>query len=123
MLRTNGGVVKKLVHPRREDLELSAVLDALADPVRLCVVGQLWDKGECTCSTFDVKVVKSTLSHHFKVLRDAGIVMTRINGTEYGLSIRTEDLEARFPGLISAIMNGRKKGKTATIKAKCGGTE
>jgi DNA-binding transcriptional ArsR family regulator len=97
--------MKVLYHPDRADIHLSSVLYALSDPVRLHLVSLLHKCGEGTCGEFDVPVVKSTLSHHARTLREAGIVQVRVQGTQRILSIRTEDLEARFPGLLHSVLS------------------
>ena len=92
-------------HPRREEIELPAVLHALSDPVRLKMVAALADsEGEPTCGSFDVPVTKSTCTHHFKVLREAGIIQQRQEGTKRVNTLRDDDLEARFPGLLATIL-------------------
>jgi DNA-binding transcriptional ArsR family regulator len=100
--------VRTLHHTRVEELELPEVLHALSDPVRLEIVRLLGDEQERPCSSVEAKVAKSTLSHHFKVLREAGITYTRANGTHRLVSLRTEDLERRFPGLIRSVLNAAK---------------
>lgn len=100
--------MRTLHHPRVDELELSEVLHALSDPVRLEIVRLLADQTERPCSSVEAKVAKSTLSHHFKVLREAGITWTRANGTHRLVSLRTEDLDERFPGLISSVLNAAK---------------
>jgi len=97
--------MRTLHHPRVEELNLPEVLHALSDPVRLEVVRLLGDMEERPCSAVESKVAKSTLSHHFKVLREAGITHTRANGTHRLMSLRRDDLEARFPGLIDSVLN------------------
>jgi DNA-binding transcriptional ArsR family regulator len=95
----------ELAHPPREELELSAVLHALSDPVRLSMVRHLAAAPEeRSCRSFDVPVTKSTCTHHFKVLREAGIIHQRQQGTSRLNALREEDLEARFPGLLSTIL-------------------
>ena len=95
----------KLAHPEREEIELSAVLHALSDPVRLKMVAYLAGSDrERTCGSFDVPVTKSTCTHHFKVLREAGIIRQRQQGTARLNTLRREDLEARFPGLLATIL-------------------
>ncbi len=96
--------MKYLPHPDRSDLNLSTVLYALSDPVRLHLVAQLSSLGEQTCGDVDVPVVKSTLSHHARTLREAGVIRVRTHGTQRFLSVRTEDLEARFPGLLVCVL-------------------
>jgi DNA-binding transcriptional ArsR family regulator len=95
----------KLPHPARDEIELSEVLHALSDPVRLKMVGYLAGAGrEVTCGSFDVPVTKSTCTHHFKVLREAGIIRQRQQGTARLNTLRRDDLEARFPGLLATIL-------------------
>lgn len=90
--------------PRTTDLKLAAVMAALSDPVRVAVVRALASDGERTCGTFDLGISKATRSHHFKVLREAGVTHTRAEGTHRHISLRRDDLEARFPGLLDAVL-------------------
>ena len=94
-----------IAQPARDTLELSAVLHALSDPVRLMIVAEL-AKGEreYTCGSFELPVTKSTCTHHFKVLREAGVIQQRQQGTTRLNTLRREDLEARFPGLLATIL-------------------
>jgi DNA-binding transcriptional ArsR family regulator len=99
--------VRPLVHPERHELSLSAVLHALSDPMRLHIVRELAVKGgERTCSSFNLPIVKSTCTHHFKVLREAGLIRQRVVGTKRVSSLRREDLDLRFPGLLDAVVHG-----------------
>jgi DNA-binding transcriptional ArsR family regulator len=91
-----------------EEVDLTDVLHALSDPVRLEIVRLLADLEERPCSSVEAKVAKSTLSHHYKVLREAGITHTRANGTHRLMSLRKDDLEARFPGLIDSVLSAVK---------------
>ena len=84
------------------------MLHALSDPVRLEIVRLLADEEERPCSAVEAKVAKSTLSHHFKVLREAGITHTRANGTHRLMSLRKADLDERFPGLLSSVIDAVK---------------
>ena len=97
--------MRTLHHPRAEELNLPEVLHALSDPVRLQIVRTLADRREQACSALEATVSKSTLSHHFKVLREAGITHTRANGTQRLVSLRQDDLEARFPGLLRSVID------------------
>jgi DNA-binding transcriptional ArsR family regulator len=90
--------------PRAEDLKLAGVMAALSDPVRVAIVRALAVDGERTCGTFDLGISKATRSHHFKVLREAGITHTRAEGTHRHISLRRDDLDARFPGLLDAVL-------------------
>jgi DNA-binding transcriptional ArsR family regulator len=98
--------IEQIAHPSRSEIELSAVLHALSDPVRLKIVAKLASAGaEHTCSSFDLPVTKSTCTHHFKVLREAGVIHQRHQGTSRINTLRREDLETRFPGLLDAILD------------------
>jgi DNA-binding transcriptional ArsR family regulator len=90
--------------PTRRELLLTAVLYALSDEVRLGIVRQLAKKGEQPCGVFEVDRPKSSLSHHFRVLRESGLVATRKDGKALLNTLRSEDLEARFPGLLKAVL-------------------
>jgi DNA-binding transcriptional ArsR family regulator len=91
--------------PPIEDLSLATVMAALSDPARLEIVRVLAAVGERTCGTFDLGLSKATRSHHFKVLREAGITHTRAEGTHRHVSLRRDDLERRFPGLLPAVLS------------------
>jgi DNA-binding transcriptional ArsR family regulator len=96
-----------LSHPERDELELAAVLHALSDPMRLHIVAELAaEGGERTCNSFNLPIVKSTCTHHFKVLREAGLIHQRVTGTKRVNSLRREDLDAKFPGLLDAVLQG-----------------
>ena len=98
------GAAEALVHPCFEELELAAVLHALSDPVRLRIVQTLAGGGEHTCKSFDLPVTKSTCTHHFRVLREAGVIRQRLEGTTRLNSLRREELDERFPGLVRAVL-------------------
>jgi DNA-binding transcriptional ArsR family regulator len=85
------------------------VLHALSDPARLAIVRWLSDGDACTCGVFDLGLSKPTLSHHFRVLREAGVVRTRPDGRKRMLSLRAEDLDQRFPGLLDAVLSARRE--------------
>jgi DNA-binding transcriptional ArsR family regulator len=91
--------------PAAEELELPAVLHALSDPIRLQIVRDLADAGACSCGSFAVPVAKSTLSHHLRVLREAGLTLTEPTGTQRVVSLRRADLDGRFPGLLDAVLS------------------
>lgn len=92
-------------HPAVADLDLAAVLFALSDPARLAIVRQLAAPGApATCQSVALDMPKSTRSHHLKVLREAGITFSEAHGRERLLTLRRTDLDARWPGLISAVL-------------------
>ncbi|ENQ3107482.1 DNA-binding transcriptional regulator, ArsR family [Bacillus sp. 491mf] len=96
--------MRTLYHPNREEIRLSSVLYALSDQIRLKIVNDLLTSGEQSCGALNIPIAKSTLSHHFKVLRESGVMYTRIEGTQRFISIRTEDLNKRFPRLLDVIL-------------------
>src|SRR6476646_1913446 len=91
--------------PKKTELELTAVLYALSDPTRLQIVRSLTSTDEIACGFFDIDMPKSSLSHHFRVLRNAGIITTRKEGTALLNRLRRSDLDERFPGLLKAILS------------------
>ena len=91
--------------PEREEIDLVAVLHALSDPVRLRIVVTLAEAEEGrACGSFDLPVTKSTCTHHFRVLREAGVISQRPLGTTRVNELRRDDLEARFPGLLATVL-------------------
>jgi DNA-binding transcriptional ArsR family regulator len=94
-----------LNHPSREQLDIGAVLHALSDPQRMQVVRMLAGTEEpCACGSFSLDVSKSTLTHHLRVLREAGVIRQDRVGTVKLNSLRRDDLAARFPGLLDAVL-------------------
>ena len=91
--------------PQRDEIQLVDVLHALADPVRLQIVRYLASiEGEAACSEIPLPVAKSTASHHYRVLREAGVTWVRGEGTHRYHSLRRSDLDARFPGLFDSVL-------------------
>jgi DNA-binding transcriptional ArsR family regulator len=91
-------------HPAIEDVRLEDVFYALSDPVRLEIVQRLARDGEATCAALDGGRPKSSMSHHFRALRDAGLLRTRTEGVQAMNSLRREELDRRFPGLLDTIL-------------------
>lgn len=96
--------MRDLKEPLSSEIQLTEVLHALSDPLRLEVAKRLTEHGECSCSRLGGSVSKSTLSHHLKVLREAGITHTRVVGTTRLVSLRVTELEERFPGVLEAVL-------------------
>jgi DNA-binding transcriptional ArsR family regulator len=96
--------MRPLYHPHYQDISLAGVLYALGDPVRLEIVKRLATEGELACGALNLPVAKSTLSHHFKLLRESGVLQCRKDGTQHLNSLRRGDLEQRFPGLLDAVL-------------------
>jgi DNA-binding transcriptional ArsR family regulator len=96
-----------LLHPTRDELQIANVLHALSDPQRLRIVQRLAESPEPRrCGSFDLDVTKSTLTHHFRVLREAGVIDQREEGTARLNCLRRADLDERFPGLLDAVLAG-----------------
>ena len=96
--------VAKDTEPSRAELDLPTVLHALSDEIRLDIIRQLHQNGEKPCGTFGIDVPKSTLSHHFRVLRIAGVLSQHRHGKELMNSVRRDDVDARFPGLLKSVI-------------------
>lgn len=90
--------------PRTAELTLTGVLYALSDETRLRIVQSLDQTEEIACGYFDIDMPKSSLSHHFRVLRGAGVIATRKDGTALLNRLRRADLEKRFPGLLDSVL-------------------
>jgi DNA-binding transcriptional ArsR family regulator len=93
--------------PRRDDLRLELVLAALSDPIRLLIVRKLAETAdlELPCGSFSLPVGKSTASHHFRVLREAGVIHQHHRGRQRLNELRHADLDARFPGLLHSVVS------------------
>jgi DNA-binding transcriptional ArsR family regulator len=104
---------RTLPHPARDEIRLAAVLHALADPTRLHIAYTLAQLGEeVACSVIDFAVSKSTTTHHYRVLREAGVISQAYRGTSKMNALRRDDLDARFPGLLDSVLSAA--GREAT---------
>lgn len=97
-------MAKEIHHPDRDQIDLSAVLEALSEPTRRDIVLGLFEEGEAACRAFGDCAPKTNLSYHFARLREAGVTRVRIDGPYRMISLRTDDLAARFPGLLDSII-------------------
>ncbi|MEE1755360.1 ArsR/SmtB family transcription factor [Streptomyces sp. SP18CS02] len=96
---------RDLAHPARDEIRLEEVLHALADPIRLRVVRELLAApGELTCSAIELPVTKSTVTHHYRVLRECGVIRQTYRGTAKMSRVRSEDLDDLFPGLLDCVL-------------------
>jgi len=97
-------------HPERNEIQLEGVLHALSDPVRLRIARERAEAdSERPCGSFGFPVTKSTMTHHFKVLREAGVIRQRQEATLRLTSLRRADLDARFPGLLDRILEAAEE--------------
>jgi DNA-binding transcriptional ArsR family regulator len=118
--------MRPLSHPSIKDITVEAILHALSDPVRAAIFAQI-ATSSCSqnCSNFlkvsEREVPKSTLSQHFKILRDAGLILSERRGVEMHNVSRCTEIDTRFPGLIPAIIQAHKaqsKGRRRVAKAR-----
>lgn len=111
--------MRLLPHPAMEDVELTEVLRALSDPIRLEVVVRLATDGETTCGKLgeDLGIHKSTASHHLRTLRESGLVFTKQDGRLKYMSLRRDELDDRFPGLLDAIVSAARQDTRAGAHA------
>jgi DNA-binding transcriptional ArsR family regulator len=97
---------RDLPHPARDEIRLEGILHALSDPMRLQIVRELaTDGGELSCSRFDLPVTKSTTTHHFRVLRESGVIRQIYRGTAKMNGLRRDDLDGLFPGLLDTLLD------------------
>ena len=96
--------MRPFYHPQCEDISLVGLFYALGDPVRMQIVQRLAATGALTCSDLDCDVAKSTMSHHFKILRESGLVFTRKEGTQHINTLRVADLDRLYPGLLAVAL-------------------
>lgn len=100
-----------LAHPSLDEFELASVLRALAEPVRLQIVATIAAEpsGERVCGSFQdaLDCSKQNLSHHLRVLREAGVTRVREDGRNRFISLRRDELAQRFPGLLDSILAGQ----------------
>ncbi|MFC9394795.1 ArsR/SmtB family transcription factor [Streptomyces sp. NPDC057027] len=95
-----------LEHPARDQIRLEEVLHALSDAVRLRIVRDMAREDvELSCSYFDLPVTKSTTTHHFRVLRESGVIQQVYRGTAKYNLLRRDDLDALFPGLLDSVLS------------------
>jgi DNA-binding transcriptional ArsR family regulator len=93
--------------PNLKVMPLSNLFAALADPVRLEILRSLLREDEVSCGQCKAPKAKSTMSHHFRVLREAGLVQRREEGTIHYMSVRRAEIEARLPGLLEALLRAK----------------
>lgn len=110
--------MRPLFHPAKEDIRAEDILHALADPVRATIFTEI-ARASCAqiCAAFssvnNKPIPKSSLSQHFRVLREAGLIRSERQGVEMHNTSRFEEVEARFPGLLPAILVAYNSGKPA----------
>ena len=102
---------REIRHPKTSDLDLATILRTVGDPVRLSIVRLLSDDRErrCTLVGDRLDIPASTLSYHLRLLREAGVTRTRAEGTERHVSLRRDDLDRLYPGLLDVIVSPRAK--------------
>jgi DNA-binding transcriptional ArsR family regulator len=107
--------MRTLLHPTSDELQLTSVMAALSDPVRVTIVHALATQGEMACGTLELGVSNATRSHHFRVLREAGLTQTRPEGTHRYVSLRRECIDERFPGLLDAVLAAAGSGHSTRV--------
>lgn len=113
--------MRPLVHPSIEDITVEGILHALSDPVRAAIYAELAVSSGATCSNFlkisDRDIPKSTLSQHFRALREAGLIRSERQGVEMRNCTRCTEVEQRFPGLLVAIMKAHQAQAQERLRA------
>lgn len=99
--------MKAYNHPDLEGVNLTTAMQALADPARMAILRAVVESesGEIACNEISLQLSKATVSHHFETLREAGLIRTRVAGTKCLSSLRREEFDGRFPGLLELVLN------------------
>ncbi|MFI6789682.1 ArsR/SmtB family transcription factor [Nonomuraea sp. NPDC050383] len=115
--------MREVSQPATEAIRLVEVLRALADPVRLEIVRRLDQMGEDACNAIggEIDVHQTTLSHHYRVLREAGVTWTTVQGRSRLVRLRRDDLDALFPGLLDSVLIAERRTRE-TAPASTAGT-
>jgi DNA-binding transcriptional ArsR family regulator len=108
------GMGRPLTHPHIDDVTVAGILHALSDPVRIGIVSKLMKAPagmNCRQMTLKLKLEmpKSTCSQHYRILREAGLIVSERRGVDLSSRVRAVELEARFPGLLASILKSYKK--------------
>lgn len=99
--------MKVYEHPEITAVTLPVMMQALSDPCRIAIVRELLDQDRpLACNEVPLEISKATRSHHFEVLRNAGLIHTEVEGTKCMTSLRKKDVESRFPGLLGLVSSG-----------------
>lgn len=100
--------MKQAYSPNLKKMPVSQIFAALSDPVRLNIISLLLEEGELSCGQCTIELPKSTMSHHFKVLREAGLIQRREEGKMHFISLRKDELEERLPGIVKMLSKLRE---------------
>ena len=106
--------MRYLLHPKKDEITLTGIMYALSDSIRLQIVTKLADGADKGAWEFKAICKLPTLAYHFRILREAGITLTRIEGRNHYISLRREDLDERFPGLLNSVLNAARETKDAS---------
>lgn len=105
-------MARAFLHPAAKDLTIDGLLYALSDPIRRGIVAKLLSCESASCSQVCTEVAPSTISFHYKVLRESGLIRSEKKGVEVISSVRKEEVDKRFPGLLESILEHHKPQKT-----------
>lgn len=109
-----------IYQPAAQEMQLALVLAALSDPARLAIVKEIHEAGELCANALSIDLCKSTVSHHMKLLREAGVTWTECEGVERRVTLRYDCLAKRFPGLLESVLHAtsEKPCPTKTTRRK-----
>ncbi|MCX5197256.1 helix-turn-helix domain-containing protein [Streptomyces sp. NBC_00249] len=119
---TERDTARTLAHPELDEIRLEGVLHALSDPIRLSIVRELAaSETELACSYFVLPVTKSTTTHHFRVLRESGVIRQCYRGTAKMSGLRSADLQALYPGLLDGVLTAAAAEEARLAKVPAAG--
>ncbi|GGL61911.1 ArsR/SmtB family transcription factor [Sporolactobacillus putidus] len=99
--------MREFFHPDLNDIKVEQVLYALSDPTRLAIVKRLYESGEQSCARFEDLGKKSNLSHHYRTLRECGLIYIRRDGRHSYMTLRQEEMNQRFPGFLESVVKAQ----------------
>jgi DNA-binding transcriptional ArsR family regulator len=116
-------MARPLTHPHIDDVTVAGILHALSDPVRLGIVSRLLQAPagmNCIEMTqrLDVAMPKSTCSQHYRILREAGLIVSERRGVDLSSRVRAAELDRRFPGLLASILKSHKRELARAARAR-----
>jgi DNA-binding transcriptional ArsR family regulator len=122
-----GNMARPLTHPHIDDVTVPGILHALSDPVRLGIVSKLLKTPagmNCTQTTQRLKLAmpKSTCSQHYRILREAGLIVSERRGVDLSSRVRAAELQTRFPGLLASILKSYKKETSRPVRGQASRT-
>lgn len=102
--------MRQIKHPTMNQVSITDIMYALSDPGRIEMVRRLYAGSDLTCGELDLDRPKSSMSHHFKILRESGLIETKVQGKQHLNTLRKAEIEQKFPGLLESVIRAAAQG-------------